>query len=156
MIIFLDTGPLGILTNPNRPTATLDGLQWAADHLRAGNRLMVPSIADYEVRRELTRLNRPNSLLALDTWNSLPSDRYVPLTDAALRRAASLWARARNVGTATADGKELDCDVLIAAQALEYQAQHQIADSDIVIATVNVGHLAQFCAAVLWTNITSS
>jgi predicted nucleic acid-binding protein len=151
--IFLDTGPLGLLTNPRKPTATVEALRWAAEHIRAGNRLMVPAIADYEVRRELTRLDRTRSIETLDAWNRLPSDRYVPLADAALRRASVLWAGARNAGTATADPKELDCDVLIAAQALDYQEAYSLTPGEVIVATVNVGHLSRFLTADQWENI---
>lgn len=151
--IFLDTGPLGILTNPKKPPVTVDALRWAAEHIRAGNRLLVPAIADYEVRRELVRLGRSQGMAALDAWNSIPSDRYVVLTDSALQLAAVLWAQARNAGTPTADPKELDCDVLIAAQALDYQNAHGLTSGEVVIATTNVGHLGQFLLADLWQNI---
>lgn len=152
-ILFLDTGPLGLLTNPKRPENTVEILRWAAEHLRAGNRLQVPAIADFEVRRELLRLNRPTSIAALDAFIRLPQDRYIPFTDNALQLSATLWARARNAGTPTADPKELDCDVLIAAQALEYQNLHELLPEQIIIATVNIGHLAQFIAADHWSNI---
>ncbi|WP_394793246.1 type II toxin-antitoxin system VapC family toxin [Armatimonas sp.] len=152
-ILVLDTGPLGLLTNPRKPENTLEILRWAAAHLRAGNRLLVPAIADFEVRRELLRLNRPTSIAALDAFIRLPQDRYIPFTDNALQLSAILWARARNAGTPTADPKELDCDVLIAAQAQEYKSLHELSDEQIIIATVNVGHLAQFIAADLWSDI---
>ena len=152
--IFLDTGPLGVLTNPKKPAETVEALRWAAGHIRAGNRLLVPSIADFEVRRELVRLGRAAGVASLDAWNALPSDRYVPLTDSALRLAADLWAQARNAGTPTADPKELDCDVLIAAQALDYAAARGLAaPGGLVIATTNVGHLGRFLAADLWQDI---
>ena len=110
-------------------------------------------MADYEVRRELARLKRPASIKELDIWNSTPSDRYLVLTDAALKRAANLWAEVRNQGLVTADPKELDCDALIAAQALEYQEVHRLADEKIVVATTNVGHISRFVRAELWSNI---
>ena len=118
--------------------------------MSGGHRFVVPAIADYEVRRELMRAQKVKGLTALDVWNKAHSDRYLPLSDSALLLGAELWARARNAGTATADPKELDGDVLIAAQALD----SGIAPSDFIIATVNVGHLAQFVPADLWTNIT--
>jgi predicted nucleic acid-binding protein len=89
----------------------------------------------------------------LDLWNSSPVDRYVPLHDSALRLAANLWANARNAGTPTADPKELDCDVLIAAQALNYQQTSGLDNHTLVIATVNVAHLSRFCTAELGPNI---
>jgi hypothetical protein len=73
----------------------------------------------------------------------------LPLSDSALRLGARLWARARNSGTMTADPKELDADVLIAAQALDQGLHPQ----DFIVATVNVGHLALFVPASHWTNI---
>jgi hypothetical protein len=47
------------------------------------------------------------------------------------------------------DPKELDGDALIAAQALD----SGLPPSDFIVATGNVGHLAQFVSADLWTNI---
>lgn len=151
--ILLDTGPLGIITNPKRRTLTLDSLQWVSRHLREGDIFLVPAMADYEVRRELIRLGRTAGIRALDEWNSVPEDRYLALTDFALKRAAILWAQVRNQGLVTADPKELDCDALIAAQALEYQEIYGLSDSEIVVATTNVGHLSRFVRAELWSDI---
>lgn len=150
LAVVLDTGPLGILTNPRRPPETVGALTWAVAMIRAGHRFIVPAIADYEVRRELERAGKTAGLVALDAWNGVASDRYLPLSDSALRLGATLWARARNAGTTTADPKELDADVLIAAQALDIG----LPPSDFIVATVNVGHLALFVPADLWANIT--
>lgn len=116
----------------------------------AGNRLIVPAIADFEIRRELERLQKTRSLAHLNQFEKAAPDRYVPLTDAALRLAATLWAQARNRGMPTADSRELDCDVLIAAQALTLG----VPASDLVVATSNVGHLVQFVSAEFWDRIT--
>jgi len=59
-------------------------------------------------------------------------------------KAAELWAVARRRGRPTADLKELDCDVILAAQALEQEA---------VVATENVAHLSQFVTARHWKDI---
>src|SRR5579883_1566371 len=149
LTVFLDTGPLGILANPRRPPETVSAPRWAIAMIRAGHRFIVPAIADYEVRRELIRSAKTAGLAALDAWNSAAPDRYLPLSDTALRLGAKLWASARNAGTATADPKELDADVLIAAQALDMG----LPSSDFIIATVNVGHLSLLAPADLWTNI---
>ncbi len=58
-------------------------------------------------------------------------------------------AKARNAGTPTADPKELDADVLISAQALDLG----IPVSDIIVATMNPGHLSQFVPVDHWNNI---
>ena len=49
--------------------------------------------------------------------NATP-DRYLPLTDDALRFGAELWAQSRRAGRPTADPTALDIDVLLSAQAL--------------------------------------
>lgn len=153
LFIFLDTGPLGAMTNPKRPPETVAMLRWAAIQIRTGHRFFVPAIADYEVRRELIRLGKMAGIETLDAWNQAVPDRYLPLTDTALKRAAMLWADVRNRGIVTADPKELDCDALIAAQTLEYQAVHDLEPQNIVVATTNVGHLSRFVPARLWSDI---
>lgn len=149
LTVFLDAGPLSVLTNPKHPPETVAALNWAVNMMIAGHVFIVPAIADYEVRRELERAGKTNGITALDAWNSAYPDRYLPFSDSALRRGAQLWARARNAGTPTADPRELDADVLIAAQALDTGLPIR----DMIIATVNVGHLSLFVPADLWSNI---
>jgi len=151
--IFLDAGPLGTITNPKRSSQTIQMLRWAAKHIEIGNRIMVPAVADYEVRRELIRLGRISGIKSLDTWNRVAEDRYVSLTDNALKRAAHLWAQVRNQGIVTADPKELDSDAVIASQVLEYQVEFRLSKDEIVVATTNVGHLSRFVPALLWSDI---
>ncbi len=91
---------------------------------------------------------KPFSVGRLDVF-STASNRYIPLTDEALHLAAELWAKARQEGRPTADSKELDVDVILAAQALSFGAPA----SDVVVATSNAKHLAQFVAAKHWTDI---
>ena len=46
-LVVLDAGPLGLVANPKgRPRV----VQWARDLLAAGVRVVVPEIADYEIR----------------------------------------------------------------------------------------------------------
>ena len=144
MIIFLDSGPLAQLANPKLSPATVSILTWAKSMRAAGHRFVVPAIADYEVRRELERSGKVASIAELNTWYG----EYLPLSDSALRLASKLWAQSRNAGTPTADPKELDGDVLIAAQAIDME--YPIAD--FIIATVNVGHLSRFAPADEWQN----
>ncbi len=145
-IIVLDTTPLGLLVSPMRLPLVHQVQDWSSNHIQAGNRIVVPAVADYEVRRELIRRRNTQSLARLDRFSRR---RYLPLTDEALKLAAALWAQARSRGAPTADPRELDCDVLIAAQALTLD----LPGADIVIATSNVGHLAQFVTAAPWGDI---
>jgi hypothetical protein len=147
--VFLDTGPLGLVTNPKPSPVAVACIKWAFDLDAAGHRLVVPAIADYELRRELERAGKAVGIASLDAFNSVLPDRYLPLSDTALRIGAKLWARARNAGSSTADPKELDADVLIAAQVLDMNLK----DGKFVVATTNVGHLSQFVPAKLWSDI---
>jgi predicted nucleic acid-binding protein len=120
LTIFLDSGPLGLLTNPKTPQPTIDILAWTVIMRQAGCRFVVPAIADYEIRRELERARKTAGLRELNAWNAIEPDRYLALSDSALRLASTLWAQARNSGASTADPRELDGDVLIAAQAIDF------------------------------------
>jgi predicted nucleic acid-binding protein len=148
-VIVLDAGPLGLVTNPVRTPEVRAINLWVDELMVRGNRVVVPAIADYEVRRELERAGKARGLARLDAFNTADPDRYLPLSDAALRLGAKLWAQARNQGTPTGDPRELDCDVLIAAQSLTLS----VPAGELVVATLNVGHLARFLAADLWMNI---
>jgi predicted nucleic acid-binding protein len=149
LTVFLDAGPLGLVTNPKKTPDTIAAAQWVYAMEAAGHRFVVPAIADYEVRRELVRTGKRNGIARLNMFNAAEPDRFLSVTDSALLLGADLWARARNAGTPTADPKELDGDVLIAAQALDTG----LPASDFIIATANVGHLALFAPADLWTNL---
>lgn len=149
-VVLLDAGPLGIATKRRGVPDAEASRQWIRNGIQRGASFLVPAIAYYEVRRELERLNSAAGIARLDAFCHADPRRYLILTDDALRLACTLWARARNSGTPTADPKELDCDVLLAAQALTLD----LPASDLIIATTNVGHLSQFVTADLWVNVT--
>jgi len=65
--------------------------------------VLVPEIADYEVRRELLRANKKLGIQRLDTLKATIG--YLPLTTAAMLKAAEFWAIARNAGHPTARGR---------------------------------------------------
>jgi predicted nucleic acid-binding protein len=111
----------------------------------AGRRVILPEIADYEVRRELVRAKLAASVVLLDAL--AVQLEYLPLTTTAMRTAAELWASARQQGQPTAADGALDADVILAAQALT------LGTTDVVVATLNVGHLSRFVPAEAWQNI---
>ena len=142
MIVLLDAGPLGMISNPNASITNSACYQWMESLVLKGDEVLVPEIADYEVRRELLRAQKTQGLARLDILkNSLG---YLPLTTLVMLKAAELWAQARNSGLPTADPKALDCDVILAAQALE---------KDGIVATENVGHLSRFVDARDWRDL---
>ena len=144
-VVILDASPLSLLSNPNHPPDVVACRAWAATLQAAGHRIVVPEISDYEVRRELIRARKVRSLRALDRLISQLD--YLPLTTAAMRRAAEFWATVRQAGLPTAGPAELDADAILAAQAVTF------GDPNLVVATTNVGHLARFVPADLWSNI---
>ena len=148
-ILVLDSTPLGLLLLRRGQGRGEACRQWLTRHLQAGVRVVVPEIIDYEVRRELLRMNKSRSVSDLDAFISAETDRYLPLKTAAVRLAAELWARARRQGAPTADRHALDIDVILAAQAL---AEGWTA-SEFIVATSNFAHLARFVPVQVWSNI---
>ncbi len=136
--ILLDTTPLG-LASRRAGIAEVDRCHaWLAALDGAGARVVVPEIADFEVRRELERLRRVPGLLRLDALAM--RFLYAEITTPIMRKAAEFWADVRRRGMPTAGDLSLDAHVILAAQAA------LIGDpSDIVtVATSNVSHLARF------------
>jgi predicted nucleic acid-binding protein len=118
--------------------------------MRRGLRIYVPEVADYEVRRELIRANKATAISRLNQFSASVPGRYLPITTAAMRRAAELWAEARQAGAPTADPQALDGDVILAAQALVTRIQ----PSALNVATSNVRHIARYLPAATWEKIT--
>src|SRR3954466_13132769 len=149
LVVLLDAGPLGLVTNPKASEESRRCRAWLAELAAAGVRIVVPECADYEVRRELFRAGRRGGLDRLDKLAQKLD--ALPVTIAVWRRAAELWAQARNEGYATADDSALDCDVILAAQAL------LVAEDgfEVIVATRNVGHLGRFVDAREWETIST-
>jgi predicted nucleic acid-binding protein len=113
-----------------------------------GARILIPEIADYEVRRELLRANRTKGVAQLDQLARVAE--YLPITTSAMRQAAVFWAQARQQGQPTAGDQTIDADMILAAQAV------MLGIAGIVIATTNVGHLSRFVPAAPWHDISAS
>ncbi len=142
--VVLNSAPLGILCNPRSPPHVLVCRQWLANLLATVRRVIIPEITDYEIRREMLRLGSKVALANLDGYGLQLE--YLPITTAAMKMAAKLWAQARNAGQPTVPDLALDADVILAAQALGL-------NTPVVVATSNPRHLARFVTAELWSNI---
>ena len=146
-VVVLDTGPLGMATNPKSRPENDECRQWLGKIVSLGTRVIIPEIADYEVRRELLRAGKAAGISRLDRFKA--DFEYLPITTPAILLAADLWARIRNAGLQTAGDQALDGDVILAAQALTCG----VPPGDIVVATTNVAHLARLVGAKLWRDI---
>ncbi len=144
-VVILDTGPLGLVTNPKRSLQSLHCNQWLQNLVSNNRRIIIPEIADYELRRELLRANKTAGLAKLDALANVFE--YAPITTAAMRRAAMFWAEARQKGQPTAGDKTIDGDMILAGQAAT------LGVDEYIIATTNVGHLTRFANAELWQKI---
>ena len=140
--IMLDSGPLGRIAHP-RPNREI--AEWLERLLDSGVTIILPEIADYEVRRNLLLEGLTKSVARLDQLKEVLI--YHPLTTEVMLRAAEMWADARRSGIPTADAKELDGDVILAAQAEQAGA---------IVATENVGHLSRFVDARSWRGVSGS
>jgi predicted nucleic acid-binding protein len=152
MIILLDSGILGQLTNPNLDRDTDPLKKWFDISLIRTN-VVSSKICDYEIRRGLL-LARKQGLKAEGL--SILDDLYkfvdfLPVTETILDLAADIWATARSEGQPTAGDRNLDADMIICATwqdlATSYPGQ------EVVIATTNVRHLSRFATAARWEDL---
>lgn len=144
-IVLLDSGPLGMVTTPKaKPSIYQECKLWFNSLEPKGYTVVLPEIADYEVRRELLRAGKVAGIRRLDQLKAAIT--YCPITTAVMLKAAELWAEARSRGRPTADPKALDGDVILAAQATLVAEE----GNEVIVATTNVGHLSQFVDAREW------
>ena len=147
MVILLDAGPLGLITNPRASQETRECNQWLESLALQEIEVKIPEIADFEVRRELLRADKFKGIERLNDLQKYLD--YVPLTTQTMLKAAQFWAQVRKQGMPTADDKALDGDVILAAQATLIQDEGH----EVIIATTNVGHLSRLAQANTWRNI---
>jgi predicted nucleic acid-binding protein len=149
LVIALDAGPLGLLTHRKDNKEAEACRKWLASQIAASSQIVVPAIADYEVRRELIRAGKARGIFRLDEFVRASPDRYLPPTAEAFQKAAELWAKVRKEGMPTAGDEALDADVLLAAQLLT----SKFASQKLVVATTNPKHIARFLDAREWQSI---
>ena len=133
-----------MITNPKGNSDCQACQQWLRTRQRLGDRIVLPEICDYELRRELIRARKIRGIQQLKA-----SIVYLPITTEVIHKAAELWAKARQEGYPTASMDALDGDVILAAQAMILRSQGY----ETTIATTNVGHLSRFTPAKLWQEI---
>lgn len=91
--IILDTGPLGKVAHP-RPNPEVAA--WLRRAVASGALVIIPEIADYELRRNMILEGLTSSLKRLDELEDLLV--YMPLTTRVMMKAAEFWAEARERG----------------------------------------------------------
>ena len=140
--LFLDTGPLGLVTHPRVAESANQKIRALCEHDFDPS---VPDVCDYELRRELIRAGKEEGRIRLDQLIKVFG--MINVTPDIWRQAAQLWARARNQGRPTADPKALDADVILAAEALAHDA---------VVLTTDPGDLGALIGAdrvITWRDL---
>lgn len=137
-IVLLDAGPTGLIISPSAGDLGRECRAWLAGLEAAGADVLIPTIVDFEVRRELLRLGSSAKLRALDELKSRTG--IVDACEAAFLRAAEFWAITRKGGIPTAHPEALDADTIIAGVADTIGEPWD----DVTIATINVGHFSRF------------
>jgi predicted nucleic acid-binding protein len=138
----LDTGPLGQNAHPKANPEIISLLRsW----LNNGHEIVIPEIADHELRREFLRQDMDRSIEALDAWADTLT--YLPCSTQHIRHAAWLWAETRKKGRPTAHSKSLDGDVIVSAQAVAVSG---------VILTVDPDDFEFLAEAYTWTTISGA
>ena len=89
-LVFLDSGPLGMACHPRSNSQVTT---WLYGLLNRRVTVIIPEIADYEVRRELILTRKKKSVQKLNDFKALMG--YVPISTAAMLQAAELWALTR-------------------------------------------------------------
>jgi predicted nucleic acid-binding protein len=147
-IIVLDSGPLGDACRKRGKPDVEELTSWRIQARANGAIIAIPEIADYEVRRGLLSADATDGIDRLDLLRK-ELGFYIPISTEAMRRAAELWADARKQGNATADDKEIDADVILAAQAMLFTGLRD----RLVVATYNARHLSRYVDAHHWDAI---
>ncbi|MBN8596951.1 MAG: PIN domain-containing protein [Planctomycetes bacterium] len=150
MRLLLDTNMLLRLCHPSSHADVREWYRGWLNHGRAGGdvEFVISAVADYELRRGyMYTLDRSSdarqSLAQLDELCQLWEVQQISARN--LHDAASMWADARRNGIPTASDRDVDWDILIAAQAKEEPA---------IVVTSNQKHFRRYgVEARDWHNI---
>jgi hypothetical protein len=89
-IVLLDSTPVGLITSPKATPLAVECQQWLESLLDRDYHVILPEIIDYEIRRELLRVNKIKSIRRLDDLKSALI--YLPITTEVMLKAAQMWA----------------------------------------------------------------
>src|SRR2546430_1948654 len=109
-VVLLDTGPLGMYTNPRANPKNEECRRRVEGLLVAGAQVRAPGIAIYETRRELVHLQcknpRANRLARFDAAVAILG--VLPVTAEVMHLASEIWGDARSRGIVTAPQEAMD------------------------------------------------
>jgi predicted nucleic acid-binding protein len=118
MIVFIDSGVLGLVSSPSNQGEARECKEWFYRLLARSIYVITSDICEYEVRRSLILASFMNpTVKGIENLDELQQViDFLPLTKSVMREASLLWAKARSLTLPTADNKNIDADIIIAAQ----------------------------------------
>jgi predicted nucleic acid-binding protein len=137
-LVLLDSGPLGLACSRPGTPLVQQCWDWLESLEVKGTEILIPSVCDFEVRRELLRLRATTKIENLNWLRTRFG--YANATRVAWDRASEYWAFLRQRGLPTAGKAELDADTILAGIATTVG---ELEDS-VVIATMNLTHFERF------------
>lgn len=139
----MDSGPLNEIIKPQPSTDVIRWLRFIDKNRIA---VRVPEIIDYELRREIVLqylVGKNDSSKSINRLNKYrKTERFIPINPSVtLTDACEIWAELRYIGQGTSDVKNIDVDVILAAQALSMKKDFD----EVIIVTGNLSDICRFC-----------
>jgi hypothetical protein len=153
LIVILDTGLLGWITNPNY-VKSKKYIDWFEQLVCRSATVMTSDLCAYEVERGLFLARKKTG--AFDGITLLEDLRnrivFLPITSELLRESAILWADAQSQSLGTSSPKNIDVDIILCAQ---YRLlQNEYPGRTVIVATENIRDIGRFANADRWEHIT--
>ncbi|MGD2181346.1 type II toxin-antitoxin system VapC family toxin [Lusitaniella coriacea] len=153
MIVFIETGVLGILCSPiKKSRESIECEEWLYTLLSRGIRVVTSEMCEYEVKRGLTIEKRAGKKTGIEILNELKAIiEFLPITGADLDVACELWADSIEKGIQVAPENDINIDIILCAQWENLVKENP--GQEIIIASKNVRHLGRFAVVSTWEQI---
>ncbi|MEG3436898.1 hypothetical protein V0288_07180 [Pannus brasiliensis CCIBt3594] len=147
MIILLDSGVLGALSNPNESEINARLEQWLFNKIKWGS-LITSQVCKYEVKRSLLKIQSKGINKLADLEELID---FIPIVDRDIEIACELWVKSITEGIQVAPERDINFDIILCAQWQRLQEENP--GRKVIIATTNLRHLRRFAEAELWENL---
>lgn len=154
MIILIDSGVLGILSNPNESATTIKCEEWLYNKIVKGCTILTSQICKYEVKRSLLlcQEQKPSQVSGIQKLAELENlIDFIDVKPPDIETACQLWVQSIVEGIQVAPMMDVNFDIIICAQFKRLELENP--GREIVIATTNLRHLQRFVKADLWENL---
>ena len=153
MIILIDTGIVGLLTQPNSTEESSLVLNWMYGLLAKSVIVLSSDVCDYEIRRglELARLEDKciDGIEKLDQLREVIE--FLPITNRCLNHASVYWADAISKSQLNAPRRDINFDLILCGTWKKLTEDYP--GQEVIIATKNLRDFLRFADVDLWQNI---